>query len=154
MARKTSDSYRLAQALDRVVRRLSGRLVRIMPERDVYRIGQFGGMALMALADHQPCPIGTLSASLGRDHSQMTRMIHKLQGAGLVVSAPDETDKRVTIVSLTDEGIAHVDRMRAAMSEATDSLAAQLTASDRKMLVTLLERLAAVPEKSAKSSKN
>lgn len=153
MAPKTSDSYRLAQALDRVVRRLSGTLVQIMPERDVYKLGPFGGMVLMAVADHQPCPIGTLSERLGRDHSQMTRVMRKLHSMDLVRSAPDEIDRRVTIISLTDEGEAHVVRLRVAMSEAADGLAAQLTKGDRKMLVTLLERLAAVPEDRTKSTK-
>ncbi|MEM1387430.1 MAG: MarR family transcriptional regulator [Pseudomonadota bacterium] len=154
MAPLSSDSYRLAQALDRVVRRLSGTLVKIMPERDVYKLGPFGGMVLLAVSDHQPCPIGTLSAQLGRDHSQMTRVIRKMQSMDLVRVGPDESDGRVTIVSLTEEGERHAVRLRVAMSEAADGFAAQLTEQDRKMLVTLLERLASVPNDTTKSTKS
>ncbi|MEM1272958.1 MAG: MarR family transcriptional regulator [Pseudomonadota bacterium] len=145
MTRDSPSSYRLAQALDRVMRQLSGRIATLIIKEDVHKIGSFGGMVMMAISDYEPCMAGHLSAQMGRDNSQVARVLKLLENKGLIARQPDGKDGRVTIITLTDSGKAEVRMLRRTMSRAVDALSEHLNATDRAMLISLLERLASDP---------
>lgn len=52
--------------------------------------------------------IGHLAEALGQSQPGVTRMVNKLKAAGLVESQPDEKDRRVNRIALTDRGVALV----------------------------------------------
>lgn len=136
------ESYRLAKALDRVVRNLSAQLSHATPDPSGPQIGHIGGMALLAISENAPCTIGTLTERLGRHHSQMTRLIRHLEGEGLIDRRPDPDDARATLVSLTPGGTRHVRFLRKTMATAVENLVTQLSTDDRKALLNSLELLA------------
>ncbi|MEM9709147.1 MAG: MarR family transcriptional regulator [Pseudomonadota bacterium] len=137
-----SHSYRLAQALDRIVRRLNGRMIHVMPAVDRLKLGPLGGMVLLSIADLEPCSIQSLCSQLGRDNSQMTRVLRGLEDKGVIRRQSDPEDRRSSLISLTELGQDLVAEMRLAMSAVVDELASAISAGERADLADLLERLA------------
>lgn len=146
------DSYKLARALDRVVRRLNASMFRVLPLIDTHRIGPFGGMVIAAIWDLQPCTIQTICTDLGRDNSQMTRLLRKLENKGLIVRHPDPEDGRAQLISLTLLGEEIVKRMHAAIADAVADLSPDLTAAQTRELISLLNTLAEARRMSPSSS--
>lgn len=144
MTDSATDSYRLARALDRVVRRLNGMMGQVMPTIDTNRVGPLGSMVMLAISDMQSSSIQELCTQFRRDNSQMTRLLRDLEGKGLIQRQISPDDRRVSLVSLTDAGAAFVAISRASMSDVVDELARQLSARERQDLIVLLERLASV----------
>src|SRR3954452_6022172 len=53
---------------------------------------------------------GALARGLVMSTGGMTKRLDKLEAAGLIARSPDPDDRRGVLVSLTDEGLARVDR--------------------------------------------
>jgi DNA-binding MarR family transcriptional regulator len=68
---------------------------------------------LMAVLDG-PTPMRTIAARLFCDASNVTGLVDRLESRGLVVREPSPDDRRVKLVSLTSDGVALRERMRAA----------------------------------------
>ena len=67
--------------------------------------------------------------------------VKSLERRGLVEQLPDESDRRVRLVSLTESGREAVQRMEALRRRMEDELTAGLDRSERETLVSLLERV-------------
>jgi DNA-binding MarR family transcriptional regulator len=76
----------------------------------------------------------------------MTARLDRLVGAGLVERAPDPTDRRGVLVSLTDEGTVLADRALAAVLDADQTFLRPLDDTDRAVAAALLKRLLRSPE--------
>jgi DNA-binding MarR family transcriptional regulator len=72
--------------------------------------------------------------------------VDDLQHAGLVERRPDPTDRRATLVALTDEGRAVLAAADAERRRRADDLLARLTDAERAELLRLLHRLADDPD--------
>jgi len=66
-------------------------------ERSAYGI-------LCQLADEGPQRLGALAHAFGLDPSTITRQVQALEEAGLAARRTDPTDRRASILDLTDEG--------------------------------------------------
>jgi DNA-binding MarR family transcriptional regulator len=93
-------------------------------------LNQHGGMRLNHMSEHlRIAPRST------------TEVVDALEERGLVERRPDPTDRRATLVSLTDRG-AEVGRdIRAAESAETDRSFAALDPEDRRTLARILRAL-------------
>lgn len=136
-----SDSHRLAHELDRVVRKIDAKMHKLMPAVDDGRIGPIGALLLMQLEASQPCSIQTLASAMGRDNSQLTRLIRDLEGKGMLVRTPSPTDGRTTILSLTEGGLAFLAATKQVMADVVDATVAPLDKSERTTLLELLSKL-------------
>ena len=67
--------------------------------------------------------------------------VKSLERRGLVEQLPDESDRRVRLVSLTENGREAVQRMEALRRRMEDELTAGLDRSEREPLVSLRERV-------------
>ena len=67
--------------------------------------------------------------------------VKSLERRGLVEQLPDESDRRVRLVSLTESGREAVQRMEAIRRRMEDELTAGLDPSERETLNSLLERV-------------
>ncbi|MCS7476945.1 MarR family winged helix-turn-helix transcriptional regulator [Umezawaea endophytica] len=128
----------VSHALFRVVRlhrMLAGHLLR---DLGLHR-GQ--ELLLMHLWDSGPVRQTELIAVLDSDSATITRMVQRLEKAGLVERAPDPADGRATLVSSTSAG----DAMRAAIERMWHDLEAS-TVGDlpSTTLNPLMDALAAV----------
>ncbi len=57
------------------------------------------------LADEGPQRLSTLAQAFGLDPSTITRQVQALEGAGLVTRATDPSDRRASVLDLSEEGL-------------------------------------------------
>lgn len=131
----------LAHLLDRLMRRIQAGLHADAVVVDVDRIGPLGGMLLLSLQDIEPAPIQKLVALMGRDKSQMTRLIQMLEGKGYLQRQPSPSDGRVSLLQLTYKGRAFVGEISKLMSEVIDGVLSPLTGAERELLASLLRKV-------------
>jgi DNA-binding MarR family transcriptional regulator len=104
---------------------------------EVYR-SAYGIMA--RLADEGPQRLGALATGFGLDPSTITRQVQSLERAELAVRSTDPTDRRASILELTDEGRIVLERTRSARRERFYSVLAEWPESDRTEFGRLLEQ--------------
>jgi len=73
--------------------------------------------------------------------SGTTKRLDKLEQAGLIARSPDPADRRGTIITLTDEGRALIDRLTEAHLQNEREILAALGEADQRRLADLLRRL-------------
>ena len=61
-------------------------------------------MAISTLEPGRPLPMSALAEALHCDNSNITGIVDRLEAAGLAERRPDERDRRVKAVILTDKG--------------------------------------------------
>ncbi|MEL6436083.1 MAG: MarR family transcriptional regulator [Pseudomonadota bacterium] len=130
----------LARTVDAFMRRLHAGIHAEAIERDKERVGPIGGMVLMAIEEFQPTPIHQLVEHLGRDKSQMTRIIQQLEGKALIRRAPSEQDGRSSVVALTPKGACVVRDLQSIVGEVLNDLLEPLQANERAELLRLLKK--------------
>jgi len=63
-------------------------------------------LVLSALWEHDDLTVGAIAERLGLDSSNVTPLVKRMEGAGLVSRRRNPTDERQVVISLTDEGAA------------------------------------------------
>jgi DNA-binding MarR family transcriptional regulator len=97
--------------------------------------------ALRLLRDLDAAPINRLGAALGLKPSSATKLVDRLEGAGLVERGDDPADRRVTTLRLTPRALEALgDR---ALFESTGLVrrVERLSSGEQLLLASLLERL-------------
>jgi DNA-binding MarR family transcriptional regulator len=61
-------------------------------------------LVLSALWEHDDLTVGVIAERLGLDSSNITPLVKRMEGAGLVVRRRNPADERQVVVSLTGEG--------------------------------------------------
>jgi len=100
-------------------------------------------LLLLQLPDGERRSQQELVDALGLDHSTVTKMLQRLERAGVVARHQSAQDRRVVLVELTADGRAHrraVEQMWARMEEATSGA---LSERQRAQLLGLLRRVEA-----------
>lgn len=59
---------------------------------------------IFELYDHEKCTLKDLNGMLGMDYGYLSRIIKKFVECGLCTKTPDENDKRVNYIALTEKG--------------------------------------------------
>jgi len=73
--------------------------------------------------------------------ANMTGMIDRLERDGYVTRHPDQFDRRVTKVMLTDKGKNFIEEITGPRDEFTEEMVQQFSPEERKQLMGYLERL-------------
>ncbi|WP_405165178.1 MarR family transcriptional regulator [Nocardia sp. NBC_01499] len=89
----------------------------------------------------EPPRMTALADRLGIVPRSATTVVDALAAAGLVTRAPDPANRRATLVSLTESGLATLARMADARREAAEELFATLSPDQRETLRDLLATL-------------
>ncbi len=76
-----------------------------------------------------------------RDRSAMTRLLHQMKTAGLIVEQISTTERRARELYVTAKGKALVDKVRHLATEQSERFFGVLSASDSRQLMTLLKKL-------------
>ncbi|WP_020574755.1 MarR family winged helix-turn-helix transcriptional regulator [Actinopolymorpha alba] len=104
------------------------------------------GYAVLSTLDEGPVRTQTaLAEAIGADKTRIIATLDELQEAGLISRTPDPDDRRVRLLSITDQGRRV---RRAAMKEIQakeDRILAMLTPADRRGFLRALETLSALP---------
>ncbi|MFE3453162.1 MarR family winged helix-turn-helix transcriptional regulator [Nonomuraea sp. NPDC059194] len=96
---------------------------------------------LVALQESGPASQATLSGRTGIYRSDLVAVINELAERGQVERAPDETDRRRNVITITRAGRDQLNRLDTLLAALQDELLAPLTAPEREELVGLLGRL-------------
>lgn len=96
---------------------------------------------MAALADHGLLDQAELGRRTGIDRKDVAVAVAGLEARGLLDRAPDPSDARRKIVSLTAAGAAELERLDGVVSEVQERVLAPLSADERAVLVGLLRRL-------------
>lgn len=126
--------YRLNRAVSRYNVVIEARLRTIGIDIPTWRV-------LMVLGEQSPRSVGQIADAAVINLSTMMRIIQRMTGAGLVSSAPNSADARVTDVSLTPQGAATLAEARRLTAPVYGKLIAGFSARDFDRLIALLARL-------------
>jgi DNA-binding MarR family transcriptional regulator len=96
---------------------------------------------LATLEDFGPASQATLGRRSGIHLSDMVAAINELADRKLVERAPDPSDRRRNVISLTAAGRRQLRRLEKRLAECQDELMAPLSPDDRQRLTELLSRL-------------
>jgi MarR family transcriptional regulator, lower aerobic nicotinate degradation pathway regulator len=96
---------------------------------------------LTSLAEQGEASQATLGRRLWIDPSDLHAIVSELERAGLIARARDPTDRRRNVTMITSSGKSTLKRLDALVDRAQRELLAPLSASERRELTRLLERL-------------
>jgi DNA-binding MarR family transcriptional regulator len=114
-------------------------------ERSAYGI-------LCQLADEGAQRLGALATAFGLDPSTITRQVQALEDAGLAARTPDTTDRRASILDLTDEGREVLTSTRMYRRSRLYAVMTDWSVEDRTEFGRLLEKFNASVDKLADES--
>lgn len=100
-------------------------------------------IVLLDLAASGPRTQAQLAGSSGCEAPTITITARKLEAAGLIVRRPSSTDRRATIVELSDRGRELLPALREARCALAEETVAALTTTDPQHLTDALTDLAA-----------
>ncbi|MET9342298.1 MarR family transcriptional regulator [Nonomuraea sp. NPDC003804] len=98
---------------------------------------------LAALQESGPASQATLSRRTGIYRSDLVAVINELAERGHVERAPDATDRRRNVITLTGKGRDQLNHLDTLLASLQDDLLAPLDAAEREQLADLLTRLIA-----------
>ncbi|GAA5081684.1 MarR family winged helix-turn-helix transcriptional regulator [Streptomyces similanensis] len=114
----------------------------------VHGLKMWHHVVLSAVRDLAPVAQADLGRGVGLDPKDLVGVLDDLQSAGLVLRAPDPTDRRKNAVSLTAEGVRLLARCERAARAANDTLLEPLSAAERERFTELLIRVSGTREQS------
>lgn len=100
-------------------------------------------LVLFELGSAGPCTQAQLAAATGFEPPTITLSIRQLADAGLVTRRPSPTDRRATLVELSEKGRALLPELQAAWSRLAEQTVAGFTALPLDQLTDVLADLAA-----------
>lgn len=99
-------------------------------------------LLLVSLLDEEPLPTGELAARAAVSAPSATRMIDGLERDGVVRRSPSPADRRVVLVSLTDDGRRLVGEKRKLLAARRLEVARSLAPDERVEAARILRRMA------------
>lgn len=96
---------------------------------------------LATLAEFGPHSQADLGRRCGIDRSDMVALINDLAGDAFVARAPDATDRRRNVITLTAAGQRQLEALLALLETSQEALLAGLSPEERAQLTLLLARV-------------
>jgi DNA-binding MarR family transcriptional regulator len=137
-----NEELRLEAALFAAIRRMAK-----ASSEAPHGLDRAGYWVLAKLASLAPIRLSDLSAALDLDPSTVSRHIKALWGAGFVGRESDPDDRRAALLTPTPAGHEALEAARALRLRVLAETMESWPASERELLVELLERLAADGER-------
>jgi DNA-binding MarR family transcriptional regulator len=103
--------------------------------------GQLG--ALLLIEANQGLSQTQLGAALGIDRSSVVPLLDRLEGLDLIRRTSHASDRRTHALALTDTGVATIRRLLPLLEAHEHRISAELSPSERRLLMQLLDRIAA-----------
>jgi|SRR5579875_1071272 len=103
------------------------------------RIPPAQGRLLSLIDQIGPARIGALAHADHCSQPTMTTQVQRLEAAGWATRSADDSDARVALIQLTDEGREQLERLRAARAAALAPELARLSAEERAALRSATE---------------
>jgi DNA-binding MarR family transcriptional regulator len=136
-----SADYRVDRQVGFFLRQANQRHVAIFAAMMGDRLTTTQWAALSKLKEIQPSSQNQLGRETAMDVATIKGVVDRLVARGLVRTAADPNDGRRLILSLTDEGLATIQRNVETASAVTDETLLPLTSGERMMLIELLRKI-------------
>lgn len=123
-----------------VDRRINGLIKDLMPEdltTDQYCMIRY-------IRAHEQATSSELAEVFCVGKSSITAIVTRLADKGLIQRIPDEADRRVTSLRLTEEGAGLAERMEGVIQDLLAGLIGHFTAEEAKQFIETYEKLAQV----------
>lgn len=141
-----NDEAALALQIDRLMRRFHSDLHPRALRVDHEKVGPIGGMILYVISEKSPVTAQDISATLGRDKSQISRIVSLLIHKGLVEKSAAAGDARSFELSLSEKGALQLAAFNGAMVETTKTLLAHLDSAEIDQFSELLTKILSQPQ--------
>ena len=135
-----NDEAALALQIDRLMRRFHSDLHPRALRVDREKVGPIGGMILYVISESDPITAQEISATLGRDKSQISRIVSLLIQKGLVEKSAAAGDARRSELRLSQKGALQLAAFNGAMVETTKTLLAHLDSAEIDQFSELLSK--------------
>ena len=96
---------------------------------------------LLAVEEAGQLRMGDLAADLGITPRTVTTLVDALEREGLLVRLPDSTDRRATLLALTERARTQFEQVRRLQMDLGEEFVAPLDQEQRRLLLDLLNRL-------------
>ncbi|MEO0882709.1 MAG: MarR family winged helix-turn-helix transcriptional regulator [Pseudomonadota bacterium] len=136
-----NDKATLALQIDRLMRRFHSDLHPNAQRVDQEKIGPIGGMVLFMISESGTATAQTIGSSLGRDKSQVSRIVSLLVRKGFVEKFVDDKDARSFQLGLTDKGKLQVAAFNGALVATTNKLLGHLSKDEARQFSKLLSKI-------------
>ena len=143
MKKRTNDATALALNVDRLMRRIHAELHPRAVDFDHHQVGPLGGMLLLTIYESGSMDIQSIIDALGRDKSQISRLVQRFENKGLLVREKSARDARVSILRLTKSGEEQVQSIANVLTDIVDGLFEPLSASEKATFAKLLKKAVA-----------
>ena len=124
-------SHRLSRALN----------ARLSSQPGVVKLSGPRLRLLMAVEEAGRLRMGDLAEDLGITARTVTTLVDALEREELLVRLPDPTDRRATLLALTDKARTQFEQVRSLQMELGEELITPLDPEQRRQLLDLLSRL-------------
>ena len=131
----------LALQIDRLMRRIHADVHPQAEQFDYEKVGPLGGMALLAIGEAEPAPMQKVISKLGRDKSQITRLIQNLERKGLIEKDCGQVDGRELVLRLTPRGRRQLDSIQSVLADVVENIFAPLSKTETENFSQLLDRV-------------
>jgi DNA-binding MarR family transcriptional regulator len=134
------------------LRLVIARLARLLRQQDDSGLGPTVTAALSTINKHGPLTLGDLAASERVAPPTITKIIDKMEKAGLVQRQAHPVDRRVSLVGITDLGAARLDEFRSRRLAWLSARLDELDGDDVAVLAEatgVLERIVDQPDPSS-----
>ena len=100
--------------------------------------------ALLVQLELKGSRVTTLAMRLGVSKQAASKLVHDLEGKGLVERVPDPEDKRASVIRFTDDGRHIVENTVAALERFEEAVALEIGPEDLALVKAKLKRIAAL----------
>ncbi len=136
-----NDTTSLALNIDRLMRRIHAELQPRAQDFDRHKVGPLGGMLLLTIGEMEPVDSKSVVEALGRDKSQISRLIQKLERKGLIEREPSPEDGRIQFLSLTSTGHDQLMRIKDVLNTIVDELFSDISKEDRSAFNAIIHQV-------------
>lgn len=110
-----------------------------------YELTMWSYVVLIALADNPIRSQAQLATEIGADKTRIIPTLDALQARNLIDRSPDPADRRVHVLSITDEGARVCRAAQAEIQDREELFLSRLRASDRRGFLRALDYLSSIP---------
>ena len=119
---------------------LKARMARVLPRTGI-TMQQYNVLRILRGAGPEGHPRCAIAERMVDRSPDVTRILDRLEAAGLVRRSPGKADRRTSIARITAKGLAVIEELDVPVRRETQAAVAALTETERRELSRLLERV-------------
>lgn len=131
----------LAIQIDRLMRMINADLQPRTQQFDYEKVGPIGGMLLLAIGEAEPITLQDVIMKMGRDKSQITRLVQSLERKKLIKKEKSNLDGRELILCLTSNGRHQLESIQSELAKIVERIFEPLSERETSLFSEILEQL-------------